>query len=109
MRMQPCNRLVAAAILLQTTGIMSAERTFTEDVTFLQKHTKSFTLGSGEGKIVVTPDYQERVMTSTVGGKSDPSFGWLNYPLIEQGVLSPAEEKGKIEEHIYVFGGEERF
>ena len=101
--------LVTAALLLPTPFIMATERTFTADVTFLQEHTKSFTLGSGAGKIVVTPEFQGRVMTSTVGGEGEPSFGWLNYDLIAQGVLSPEEEKGKTEEHIYVFGGEDRF
>ena len=105
----PVIGLAAASLILPTPTLMAAERTFTEDVAFLKKHTSSFTLGSGEGKIVVTPDYQGRVMTSTVGGDQDPSFGWLNYDLIQQGVLSPQDEKGKIEEHIYVFGGEERF
>lgn len=101
--------LAATAFLLQTPAVMAAERTFTEDVAFLKTHTRSFTLGSGDGRIVVTPEYQGRVMTSTVGGGQDPSFGWLNYELIAQGVLSPEDEKGKTEEHIYVFGGEERF
>lgn len=71
--------------MLQTPSVAAKEMTFAEDVALLQKHTKSFTLGSGEGKILVTPEYQGRVMTSTVGGERDPSFGWLNYKLIEQG------------------------
>ena len=49
------------------------------------------------------------MMTSTATGNSGYGFGWLNHKLIEQGVLPPAEAKGKLEEHIYVFGGEERF
>ena len=62
-----------------------------------------------EKAVAIAPAYQGRVMTSTATGNSGYGFGWLNHKLIEQGVLPPAEAKGKLEEHIYVFGGEERF
>lgn len=101
--------LATACLIPAPATTMPAESTFSEDVAFLQRHTKSFTLGTGEGKIVVTPEYQGRVMTSTVGGVKDPSFGWLNYDLIARGVPDPEDEQGGIEEHIHVFGGEERF
>ncbi len=82
--------------------------TFTADVTFMQKHTSAFVLSAGASRVLVCPEYQGRVMTSTTGGAGDPSFGWLNYPVIAKGVMSPDEAKGRLEEHIYVFGGEER-
>jgi len=82
---------------------MAQEKTFTEDVAFLQKVTKAVVLESGDARIVVVPEYQGRVMTSTVGGKDDLSFGWLNYDLIQKGI-----DKTK-KEHIYPFGGEDRF
>ncbi len=59
--------------------------------------------------MLLAPAYQGRVMTSTAGGTSGVSYGWLNYPVIEKGLLKPDEVKGRLEEHIYVFGGEERF
>ncbi|MCK5676013.1 MAG: hypothetical protein KAH99_03255, partial [Verrucomicrobia bacterium] len=37
------------------------------------------------------------------------SSGWINYDLVKQGVLPPAEAAGKLDEHMYAFGGEERF
>ena len=48
-------------------------------------------------------------MTSTFDNNAGPSFGWINRPVIEKGFLSDEDKKGKLEEHIYIFGGEERF
>ncbi len=83
--------------------------TFASDQEFLDKHTNAITLVQGDAAVVVVPDYQGRVMTSTYDYKSGPSFGWINRPVIEKGLLTEEERKGKLEEHIYIFGGEERF
>ena len=91
---------------------MAAEvksRTFLHDVAFLKKHTDVVVLASGDRQIAVVPEYQGRVMTSTTSAKQGLSFGWLNYELIETGILSEAEEKGQPEAHSHVFGGEDRF
>jgi hypothetical protein len=48
-------------------------------------------------------------MTSTFDVEKGPGFGWINRPVIERGLLTAEEETGKLEEHIYIFGGEERF
>jgi len=84
-------------------------RTFAEDVAFLKQHTKALVLENDGGKVAIVPEYQGRVMTSSAGDPNDLSFGWLNYELIADGVLPPEEAKGTLKEHIYVFGGEERF
>jgi hypothetical protein len=83
--------------------------TFGQDVELLGKHVKVVVLADGDAQVAVVPEYQGRVMTSTMAGLPGPSFGWLNYKLIEQGVLSKDAVRGRLEEHIYVFGGEERF
>ena len=83
--------------------------TFGADASFLAEHTEIHLLGRGDGKIAVAPAYQGRVMTSTTGGMEGPSFGWLNYKVIEDGILPPVDRKGRLEEHIFIFGGEERF
>ena len=83
--------------------------TFGYDAEFLGRHTQVLVLSDGDAKVAVAPDYQGRVMTSTTGGDAGPSFGWLNYKVIEGGLLSPEARRGKLEDHIYVFGGEERF
>jgi hypothetical protein len=48
-------------------------------------------------------------MTSTVDRENGSSFGWINRPVIEAGRLSEEDRQGKLEEHIYIFGDEERF
>jgi hypothetical protein len=76
---------------------------FGEDVAFLQKHLKNVVVlqsATDSSRVAVTGDYQARVMTSTAGGETGKSFGWINYDLIASGKLNP---------HINAFGGEERF
>jgi hypothetical protein len=48
-------------------------------------------------------------MTSSANGDAGTSYGWLNYKLIQQGVLKGEAAAGKLESKIHVFGGEERF
>lgn len=83
--------------------------TFQDDVQFLEAHTDLVVLQKGEAAVAVVPAYQGRVMTSTFDVATGPSFGWLNRPVIARGVLSEANRQGKLEEHIHIFGGEERF
>ncbi|WP_197168279.1 DUF6786 family protein [Neorhodopirellula pilleata] len=87
----------------------TAGDTFVSDVTFMKKHTPIVLLQSGDAAVAVAPAYQGRVMTSTYDREAGPSFGWINRPVIEKGFLSAEEKEGKLEEHIYIFGGEERF
>jgi uncharacterized RmlC-like cupin family protein len=87
----------------------ATRRTFGEDAAFLSKHTDVIVIGRGDARLAVAPALQARVMTSTTGGDEGLSFGWLNYKLIEKGIREPDAVKGTLEEHIYVFGGEERF
>lgn len=98
-----------ASAICVACGTQAAERSYEEDVAFLKKHTQVVELRVGEAAVAVAPDYQARVMTSTTGGRPAYSFGWLNDPVIERGVLKGADAKGRMEEHIHVFGGEERF
>lgn len=82
---------------------------FADDVAFMEEHTPIVLLKDGNAAVAIAPDYQGRVMTSTYDRQSGPSFGWINRPVIEKGLLSDEEREGKLEEHIYIFGGEERF
>ena len=84
-------------------------QSFQDDLTFLKKHTPIVLLEDGDAAIAIAPDYQGRVMTSTVDQKDGAGFGWINRKVIEAGLLSEEDRKGKLEEHIYIFGGEERF
>ena len=80
-----------------------AKGTYGYDKSFLKRHYKNtIVLESDDGKssIILSPELQGRVMTSTLGGDQGMSFGWLNYDLI-----SSKEKK----EHFNPTGGEERF
>ena len=75
---------------------------FKDDVAFLKQHTQTVVLsdGSGQAQVVVNPDLQGRVMTSTAGGPDGLSFGWINRELL-------AAKQNNV--HMNAFGGEDRF
>lgn len=100
---------ITGAVMSVYSGLVYAGDKFADDVSFMEKHTQIVLLQDGDAAVAVAPAYQGRVMTSTFDGKAGPSFGWINRPVIEKGFLSDEEKKGKLEEHIYIFGGEERF
>jgi len=82
---------------------INVQGSYQYDRDFLQKHThKILELkdSNGQAKILLSADYQGRVMTSTATGDTGTSFGWLNYKLIESG-----EKKTQFNP----VGGEERF
>ena len=97
------NRILALGILL---NVMSHQDSFAanfgDDVAFIRKHTDVILLTdkSKSAQVAVAPAWQGRVMTSTAGGANGASFGWINRELIASGKLQP---------HINVFGGEDRF
>ncbi len=100
---------ITAAALCLVTNRASAGEPFASDVAFMKKHTPIVVLQHGDAAVAIAPAYQGRVMTSTFDRNHGPSFGWINRPVIEKGFLSEQEKQGKLEEHIYIFGGEERF
>lgn len=75
---------------------------FGDDIAFLRQHTPLVVLGPPDGKarIAVAPAWQGRVMTSSADGDAGLSHGWINRELIASKKLQP---------HINVFGGEDRF
>ena len=76
--------------------------TFGYDLVFLNTYQNTVILKNNNDKcqVVIVPDYQGRVMTSTSNGLRGKSYGWINYDLISS---------NQFEEHINVFGGEDRF
>lgn len=80
---------------------MTTTSAWDSDLAFLREHTGIVVLGEPDGpQVVVAPEYQGRVMTSTTGGANAPSFGWIGRTAIASGERQP---------HINVFGGEDRF
>ena len=87
-------RVVAAAVASAAVGLavqpqMSRPQgtRFDSDLAFLQQHTKVIVLTepAGAAKVVVAPEYQGRVMTSTTGGAAALSFGWIGRAAIASG------------------------
>jgi hypothetical protein len=74
---------------------------YASDRSFLQKYTRVVELQASQSgaRVLIAPQYEGRVMTSTCGGDTGYSFGWVNYNLISS---------GKHNDHINAYGGEER-
>ncbi len=70
------------------------------DLEWLQNHVTTIELVAGNSRVIVVPEFQGRVMTSTSAGGEGRSFGWINHKLIAAYERSPA---------FNAFGGEERF
>ncbi|ULQ50845.1 DUF6786 family protein [Flavihumibacter fluvii] len=73
------------------------------DLKFIQEHAPGaieLKTVDGSARVLLSADYQGRVMTSTATGDSGTSFGWLNYKLI----ADPEKKK-----QFNPIGGEERF
>ncbi len=71
---------------------------FGYDLAFLQKYDSVIVLKKGDALLIVSPKYQGKVFTSTADGLPGKSFGWINYKLFD----------GPLDEHINVYGGENR-
>jgi hypothetical protein len=80
----------------------TGDGSFAGDVAFLKQYVEVIELSdpAGQSKVAVIPAFQGRIMTSTAKGDAGLSFGWINRKLIAD---------GKTQEHINVFGGEDRF
>ncbi len=74
--------------------------TYGYDLNFLKTHKKPVELKSGNARVLISPEYQGRVMTSSANGEEGLSFGWINHDLIAS---------GEIKKQINPVGGEERF
>lgn len=76
--------------------------TYGYDLAFMTKQKMDFVQlqdKNGKSCLMISPELQGRVMTSTANGESGRSFGWINYKLIESGVVS---------NQFNPYGGEER-
>ena len=89
-------------LLLVACNSKEAKGSFGYDLEFLKKYQEVVTLTENNGKsqLIVLPQLQGRVITSTSNGLEGNSYGWMHYDLIAS---------GKFEEHYNPFGGEDRF
>jgi len=97
-----CNRKEKGVESSDTLKEEFVQGTFGYDHEFLKKYKEVIVLKSSDGQaqLILCPEYQGRVMTSTAEGPAGYSFGWLNHDLIAS---------GKILEHFNPVGGEDRF
>jgi hypothetical protein len=74
---------------------------FGYDLAYLKSHQKPVLLSSADSlsQVIVSTEFQGRVMTSTSGGLHGMSYGWLNYKAIDSDSVMP---------HINAYGGEDR-
>ncbi|HKU43545.1 MAG TPA: DUF6786 family protein [Polyangiales bacterium] len=87
---------------------MSGERgeeqlgTYADDLAFLRKYSAVVQLqdASGQARVIVAPEYQGRVMTSSAAGERGASFGFIHRENVAKRERAP---------HMNVFGGEDRF
>ncbi|MDR1644954.1 MAG: hypothetical protein LBS05_03890 [Tannerellaceae bacterium] len=80
---------------------MYAKGTFGYDLQYLSRRGSMHLLASDDeqAQVIVSPQYQGKVFTSTVGGKEGRSLGFVNYKAFESAVLN---------EHMNGYGGENR-
>ncbi|MEM7656602.1 MAG: DUF6786 family protein [Bacteroidota bacterium] len=90
----------SAPIPAENERIAGDPGTFQHDIDFLRQHQEIFVLKRGDAQIIVNPDWQGRIVTSTAEGPSGQSFGWINYDLIQA---------SQLEERFNPYGGEDRF
>ncbi len=74
--------------------------TYGYDLKLLTKHTNPVELKNENARILISPEYQGRVMTSSSEGEGGLSYGWINHDLIAS---------GEVMKQINPVGGEERF
>ena len=77
--------------------------TFGYDKRFLKRYYRNTIVLESDADssgIIISPELQGRIMTSTLGGDKGLSFGWINHDLIAS---------KKINSQFNAFGGEERF
>ena len=74
--------------------------TYGYDLKLLKEYTNPVELKNGNARILVSPEYQGRVMTTSSEGESGLSLGWINHDLIAS---------GEVLKQINPVGGEERF
>ncbi len=96
----------AAATIVAAGAAHGADRkggpmSYRESRDFLAKHTRIIELANDAGaRLAIAPEWQGRVMTSTLGGVDGPSFGFVNRSYIEA---------GKLDRYFNNYGAEDRF
>ncbi len=87
--------------LLAEDATKGGAMSYAEARDYLVQHTKVLELTDEHGaRVLICPEWQGRVMTSTCGGPEGLSFGFINSGFIDAGQPNP---------HFNNYGGEDRF
>lgn len=83
-----------------STVVAAKPGTFGYDLNFLRNKDSLVLLRDSDGasEVVVSPNYQGKVFTSTAEGDTGKSFGWINYKAFD----------GPVDPHMNAYGGEDR-
>lgn len=94
--------LILILCILGCSQMKETSYNFQHDLNLLKKYTEPVVLKSNDDQcqLIVVPEYQGRVMTSTSNGLGGSSYGWINDKLIQS---------REIQSHINAYGGEDRF
>ncbi len=98
----PLATLIFIGACVTTENADNMGNTFRNDMDFLKQRSDAIVLKNEDGssQIIVVPEYQGRVMTSTLNGEEGEGFGWINYEKIREGIM---------DERFNAYGGEDRF
>lgn len=96
--------VISSAIAMscnQNGSLRKQKGSFAYDYHFLMEYLDPVVLSNHDktSMLLISPEYQGRVMTSTAAGMKGYSFGWINYDLIKS---------GEINKQFNPYGGEER-
>lgn len=95
---------VAAVMLLAAGQGLAKDKdesmNYKQTLDALSKKTKLVELVAGDARVMIAPEWQGRVMTSTCAGPEGTSFGFVNHGFINA---------GKLDARFNNYGGEERF
>lgn len=91
--------LVIATLSCNTKSKNPENICFEKDLAFVKEYANPVVLKNGKAKIMIVPEYEARVLTSTTNGDKGYSNGYLNYKQIQE---------NKIQEGGNAYGGEDR-
>lgn len=84
-------RILLLVFILFNLHAAAQPQTFENDARFLKRYTRIITLSGVQRskQILVAPEWQGRIMTSTANGNLGRSHGWVNYSFIEKESINP--------------------
>ena len=94
-----CNSTGKKSNKMKSNSVDYTKGTYGYDVAFLKNYITPIELTNGNEKVLLSAEYQGRVITSSAAGNNGASYGWVNYGLISS---------GKKSRQFNAYGGEER-